>query len=145
VVIFIGDSQPLTDVDLDDVEIRLGIDLPSDFRSRYLRHNGGKPIPSCFAHDGDFYCVDRFLAMKTGNKDIGFEETYEMLRGMPEFPEGYIPFAIDEAGDFFLYSIKPESSGQILFNQSDYIGDQDRFVVLLCSSLDQLINSLTDI
>ena len=83
--------------------------------------------------------------MNTGDKGSSFERTYEILVGQtPEFPRGYIPFASDSSGDLFMYSLKPESFGNIMFNQEEYYGDEDRFVLFLAPTLREFINSLTE-
>ena len=43
-------EQPLTASDLDGLESRLKITLPSDYRAFLLKHNGGHPIPSRFKY-----------------------------------------------------------------------------------------------
>lgn len=62
----------------------------------------------------------------------------------PEFPRGHIPFAYDDTGDYFLYCVKPDSFGKIMFNQHEYFGDDDRFVVFLAPTLREFINSLSE-
>jgi SMI1 / KNR4 family (SUKH-1) len=63
-----------------------------------------------------------------------------MLVGTPEFPREYIPFAYDESGDYFLFSVRPDSFGKIMFN----FGDDDRFVLFLAPTLREFISSLTE-
>jgi len=83
--------------------------------------------------------------MRANDKNIGFEETYEdLVFSTPEFPKGFIPFAIDEAGDYFLYNVQPDKFGMIMFNQSDYVDDPERFIIRLCDNLTQFIGSLSD-
>jgi cell wall assembly regulator SMI1 len=138
-------ERPLTEKDLDDVEKYIGTKLPIDLRNHYLAHNGGHPTPSFFQGDDDLYDIYFFLPMKTGNKNIGFEEKYrDLALANPYFPKGYIPFATDEFGDYFLYDIRPGHFGEIAFNQSDYFGDERRFVVKLSDSFAKFIESLVD-
>ena len=145
-VVFEETASPLSEVDIKRVERRLGIRLPQDLKEHYLLHNGGRPRPRFFHKDGEAYGVDEFLSMNTGNKDSGFEETYVMMVDQtPEFPRGYIPFASDEGGELFLYSLKPDSFGNIMFNDSEYFGDDDRFVVFLAPTLREFINSLSEL
>lgn len=142
-VAFERTASPLSELDIKRVEHRLGIHLPQDLKGHYLLHNGGRPRPRFFIRDGEPYGVHGFLPMNTG--DESFEHSYVMLVDRtPEFPRGYIPFAYDEGGDYFLYSVKPESFGNIMFNQQEYYGDDDRFVLFLAPSLREFINSLTE-
>jgi hypothetical protein len=143
-VVFERTDSPLSEADIKRVERRLGIHLPKDLKQHYLRHNGGRPRPRFFIKDGEAYGVHYFLAMNT-SKTSSFEHSYEMLVGRtPEFPRGYIPFAYDEGGDYFLYSVKPASFGNIMFNSHEDFGDDDRFVVFLAPTLREFINSLTE-
>jgi hypothetical protein len=94
--------------------------------------------------DGEAYGVHYFLPMNTGDNS-SFEYSYATLVDRtPEFPRGYIPFAYDEGGDYFLYSVKPDSFGKIMFNQHEYFGDVDRYVVFLAPTLKEFINSLSE-
>ena len=141
-VIFEKTASPLSEVDIKRVERRLGIHLPKDLKEHYLLHNGGQPRPRSFVKDGEAYDVGHFLAMSTGERGLSFEDAYVMLVDQtPEFPRGYIPFAIDDGGNLFLYSLKPDSFGNIMFNQHEYYGDDDRFVVFLAPTLREFINS----
>lgn len=145
-VVFEKTASPLSELDIRRVERRLGIHLPQDLREHYLLHNGGSPRPGFFHKDGDAYGVGEFLTMNTenpGNKASSFEWTYVLLVDQtPEFPRGYIPFADDDTGgDLFLYSVKPDNFGSIMFYQHDCYED-DRRVLFLARSLKEFINSL---
>ena len=145
-VVFEDTVPPLSELDIKRVERRLGVHLPQDIKEHYLLHNGGSPRPKFFHKDGEAYDVRNFLPMNTGEKGSSFESTYEILVDQtPEFPRGYIPFATDEGGDHFMYSVKPESFGNIMFNQQHCYGDDDRFVVFLAPSLREFISSLSEL
>ena len=144
-VVFEKTASPLSVADIMRVERRLGVHLPQDLKEHYLLHNGGQPRPRFFLKDGEAYGVEEFLSMNTGVRGSSFERTYIILVVQtPEFPRGYIPFADDESGDHFMYSVKPDSFGNIMFNQHEYYGDDDRYVVFLASTLREFINSLTE-
>jgi cell wall assembly regulator SMI1 len=144
-VVFERTASPLSEVDIKRVERRLGVRLPQDLKEHYLLHNGGQPRPRFFVKDGEPYGVHEFLSMNTGARGSSFEKTYVILVDQtPEFPRGYIPFATDEGGDFFLYSVKPDSFGNIMFNSHEDYGDDDRFVVFLAPTLREFINSLSE-
>src|SRR5260221_405851 len=120
-VFFERTAPPLSELDIERVERGLGVRLPQDLKEHYLLHNGGTPRPRFFVKDGEAYDVDQFLSMNTGERGSSFERTYVMMVDQtPEFPRGYIPFADDSAGDFFMYSVNPESFGNIMFNQHEY-------------------------
>jgi cell wall assembly regulator SMI1 len=142
---FENTHRPLSERDLNDVERRIGARLPTDIRKHYLLYNGGCPNPRYFPSGGDLYGIQCFLAMNTLDENIGFEETYRDLVLLNEyFPIGYIPFAADESGDYFLYDIRPGHFGDIAFIQWDYFADESRFVVKLSDSWSKFIESLVD-
>ena len=146
-VVFEETASPLSELDIRRVERRLGVNLPQDLKEHYLLHNGGRPRPKFFVKDGEAYDVENFLPMNTDDEDaLTFEEAYVMLVDQtPEFPRGYIPFADDSGGDTFMYSVRPESYGHIAFNQHEYHGDDDRYIVFLAPTLKEFINSLTEL
>jgi cell wall assembly regulator SMI1 len=144
-VVFERTGSPLSEVDIRRVECRLGIRLPQDLKEHYLLHNGGRPRPRFFVKDGEAYGVDEFLIMNTDDKNLSFEDAYVMLVDQtPEFPRGYMPFADDAFGDHFMYSVRPDSFGNIMFNQHEYYGDDERYVLFLAPTLREFINSLTE-
>jgi cell wall assembly regulator SMI1 len=144
-IVFERTASPLSMADIMRVERRLGVHLPEDLKEHYLLHNGGQPRARFFVKDGEPYGVHQFLAMNTGGRTSSFEDAYAMLVGQtPEFPRGYIPFGYDESGDYYLYSVRPKSFGEIMFNESEYFGDENRFVVFLAPSLREFINCLSE-
>jgi hypothetical protein len=145
-VVFERTASPLSELDIKRVENRLGIRLPQDLKEHYLLHNGGRPRPRFFVKDGEAYDVDCFYSMNTGAKGSSFERTYVMMVDQtPEFPRGYIPFADTTGAGFFMYSVNPESFGSIMFNQPEYYGDDERYVLFLAPTLRAFIESLTEL
>ena len=134
----------LTESDLEAVEDQIGIALPSDLRAHYALFNGGKPIPNFFSKDNEWYEIQEFLPMRT-NRHSAFESTYDSLvKGNKFFPKQTIPFAADDSGDYFLYSLSKESFGHIFFNQHEYFSDPSRFIIFLSSSFSDFLRSLTE-
>jgi cell wall assembly regulator SMI1 len=145
-VVFERTAPPLSELDIKRVEKRLGVRLPQDLREHYELHNGGRPRPQFFLAYEDAYDVDNFFSMNTDAKGTSFEETYSLLVDKsPEFPWGYIPFADDSSGDLFVYSVRPESYGNIMFISHEDHEDPDRYVVFLAPTLKEFINSLTEL
>lgn len=145
-VTFERTDPPLSELDIKRVEKRLGIRLPQDLKEHYLLHNGGRPRPRFFVKDGEAYDVHQFLSMNTDDENSSFEGSYVMLVDQtPEFPRGCIPFAYDQGGDLFMYSVNPESFGNIMFMSHEDYEDDDRYVVFLAPTLKEFINSLTEL
>lgn len=145
-VVFENTASPLSELDIKRVEHFLGIRLPQDLKEHYLLYNGGTPCPEFFIKDGEAYDVKKFLPMNTRGEGLTFERSYVVLVDQtPEFPRGYIPFACDSAGDYFMYSVTPKSFGNIMFNSRAGYGDDDRFTFFLASTLREFIDSLTEL
>lgn len=144
-IVFRNTHPAITDADLDAVETRLGIVLPPDLRAFYLRNNGGTPEPAFFKAHDNFYNVEYFTAMNVKKTPESFEELFVMMvLKTPEFPRGYIPFAVDEADDFFLYSVRKMDYGSIWFARSDFYGDEDFDLVVLAPSLSAFLDGLCE-
>ena len=146
-VVFERTKPQLSELDIKRVENHLGIRLPQDLKEHYLRYNGGTPRPQFFPKDGDAYEVKKFLPMNIEDP-IGttFEDSYVMMvKQTPDFPRGCIPFADDPSGDMFLYSVRPESFGNIMFVSHEDYEDSDRYFVFLAPTLKQFIESLTEL
>ncbi len=140
---FESTGRPLDERDLDEVERAIGLKLPLDLRRHYLTQNGGRPTPNCFPHADEIFEIQIFLPMLIGDRNIGFEEAYkDLVESNDAFPRGFIPFAVDDTGDYFIYNINANHVGEICFNQSDYFGDEKRFVVKLSDSLAKFVDSL---
>jgi hypothetical protein len=144
-VTFSKTRQPPTQADLASVERRLGVILPADLKDHYLGHNGGRPAPRFIEKNGEWYGVHYFLPMANGDAEDSFEASYgDLVLDNPLFPGGVIPFAVDEGGDYFVYSARLESYGNILFVQSDYFEEPDRYVVFLSPSLEAFLGALAE-
>ncbi len=144
-VVFEGTAPPLSELDIKRVEHRLGVRLPEDIKQHYLLHNGGRPNPRFFVRNGEAYEVHEFFSMNPADDESSFERAYEILVGQtPEFPRGYVPFAGDSTGDVYIYSVRPESCGNIALCSHEDYEDHDRYVVFLAPTLREFINFFTE-
>jgi cell wall assembly regulator SMI1 len=142
---FIRTAPAISEREIEAMERQLNLKLPDDLKAHYLRYNGGRPTPRFFEKDDEWYGVHQFMTMIHGDRNTGFEATYsDLVLDNPLFPDGVIPFADDEGGDYFVYSVRPESYGQILFVQSDYFEDPDRYVVFLSPSFGEFLEALAE-
>ena len=136
------DCKPhVDDKELDEVEALLGIILPHDLRSHFLKYNGGKPKPEYFQVDDDFYMVRGFFSVKygiAGDPDLTFEKSYQRLSN--HIPEGLIPFADDAAGNLFCYSVNKESMHNIFFWEHEFYDDDDQGLRKLAPNLHVFLN-----
>lgn len=135
------DTAPsVTKGDLDHAEEVIGLRLPADLRQHYLAANGGRPVPNALIWNDEAYCVHEFIPVKHGRKGEFLEDVVLMSRD--HLPATAIPIAIDAGGDYFLYSVAPESMGSVWFYASDYFEDPCRAMVKLANSLCEFIDRL---
>ena len=107
---------PLQEVDIVGVERRLGIHLPSDYRSFLLTHNGGYPEPSVFTISrgvsGELGVVNRFYG-------IWKEKEYDLLSEVETFqgrmPANLLPIACDPGGNQICLSVSGSDRGKVYF------------------------------
>ncbi|GGZ15417.1 SMI1/KNR4 family protein [Novosphingobium colocasiae] len=140
---FENTSLAISEADIENFRKITGLEIPDDLKNHFLKYNGGRPIPSCFENDFDKFCIRSFLVIAHGDENCGLENTYLDLRSNDFFSSGYLPFAMDEGGDYFLYSMR-DDFGSIYFNQSEYYGDPDRFMIKLSDNFEKFLNSLKE-
>jgi hypothetical protein len=136
----VGAEGPVTEEELQRLEQRLSVEIPQELRQHYLRVNGGTPVPNAFVIGEDYYKVQEFLRVDEGD-DNGVEATFTDISSNDIYPSGFIPFAVDSSGDYFLCSLS-ESPGSIFFYQSDYYDDPERALVFLAPSFSNFIAQL---
>ena len=133
-----GQIQP---EDFEGVKERLGLPFPDDLAAHYLANNGGMPYPNAFLKEGEYFKINEFLPVKYGDPQATLEATFVDLAERDHFPRDMLPFAIDAAGDYFLYSLGAEA-GQIWFFQSDYYDDPERAMMFLAPSFHEFMSQL---
>jgi len=130
--------------DLDEVEARLGIVLPSDLRQHYLKYNGGSPVPSFYKSGDNYYWVRGFLPIKYGITDdpeLTLEAYYaDLVLDDPRIPEGLIPFADDPGGNMYCYGIGKANMHSISFWEHEFFDDPDQGLTVIASSLHEFLN-----
>lgn len=147
----IHDSRPaLTVLDIQKLEEKLDISLPSDYRSFLLSYNGGKPDPAAFPlpenpvdthamvdwfyciHDGDPYDLETFLNIMT-----------------TRIPNGLLPIAIDPGGNQICIQVVGDERGKIYFwdheeepfhDPQDYDG-----TLLIANNFSEFLDSFTEL
>lgn len=140
---FENTSPVIGEADAENFRKITGVEIPDDLKNHFLKYNGGRPIPSCFENDVDKFCIRSFLVIAYGDENYSLESTYLDLKSNDLFPSGYLPFAMDEGGDYFLYSMRNDF-GSIYFNQSEYYEEPDRFMIKLSDNFGKFLNSLKD-
>lgn len=129
-------GTPINEIDLCDLEAKLGIPLPSQLRSYYLRWNGGIPFPSSIPMNKSVWVR---LHWKPGTEAArvgpatGFEGLYKINSSIPgtdflstwndfkhRIPHDCLCFARDPGGSQFLIGIKEHNLGKIYLWERSY-------------------------
>jgi hypothetical protein len=115
----VNHGRILTERDLQDVEGRLGIQFPMDYRAFLLKQNGGEPdSPTAFSvtyEDGDIADVDivRFLSVDSSEDDL--VSIIEFHRNVLGLPGSLVPIAEAFCEDYLLVCVSGEAKGRIFF------------------------------
>ncbi len=99
-------EKSISDVDLDAFESFLGSTLPADFRTHYLKYNGGVPARVWWdSLDEHAPCmVTEFKSINTGKHNIA---TFtQKLRDKGVLPPHFLPFAGGESGSCFCLDLQ---------------------------------------
>lgn len=149
-VSFSNPGEKLTIADVSNFESELGFALPKDFKSFYLRTNGGSPDLDCWPIQDDYepIMIFSFLSMKYDRGDKGtLEGTY--FKGVRKgyLPQNLVPFATDCGNNY----ICVDSEGKVYFYATDAWMDgvsmeenMKRNKRFLCESFSEFIDSLVE-
>ena len=125
-MIFHETSDAITSEEISNIEDRLKINFPEEFKEHYLKDNGGYPERDSYPWtDSSSTTVNTFLSMKYegfGN----LENTYiNLILDKKYLPKEILPFAIDDGGNFFCISSRSEDYGAIYYcNNDEYENDE---------------------
>jgi hypothetical protein len=145
---FLEVSKKLVEPNLKEVEEQLGITFTDEFKEHYLKYNGGYPLKSflLWPDDGAKTRINHFFSIKYD----GFsrlETAYENLFITEQIlPEGFLPFAVDDGGDYFCISTLPQYFNQVFFfDMHHYDPDRiDGYITFISASFREFIENLVD-
>jgi hypothetical protein len=129
--IFLETSSSITKEEIIEVASKLDIKLSDEFINHYTQYNGGYPIRRFYKWpDGASTRIDHFFSIKYEGF-THFEEAYNDLFIIEQvLPLGYVPFAVDDGGNFFCFSVLPSNYNSVFYaamyhysseNPSDYL------------------------
>jgi hypothetical protein len=100
---------------LNEFEVSIHTQLPSEYRDFLLQHNGGKPIPSFFwiiPHE-DGSSVNQFYGLYNEPEYLSIK----IFIGKERYgiPESMLPIGDDGVGNYICMGISIENYGHILF------------------------------
>ncbi|MFA6245827.1 MAG: SMI1/KNR4 family protein [Mucilaginibacter sp.] len=145
---FLEVSKKLEETDLKEAEEQLGISFTNEFKEHYLKYNGGYPVKSFFLwpDDGAKTRINHFFSIKYDGFSR-FETAYENLFITEQIlPQGFLPFAVDDGGDYFCISILPQFFNQVFFFDMHHYdpGWIEEYVTLISESFKGFIDNLVD-
>ena len=133
--------------DLDRIEQKFHVKIPADVREHCLAYNGGYPEKPIFTDEnGNEYSVDLFIPVRDGKKRP-MEKTLELLRADDGvIPEWLIPFAEEDGGNLFCFSVRESDLGAIYYydHEFEYGEDPEEHITWLSEAITAFINALTE-
>ena len=133
--------------DLDRIEQKYHVKIPSEIREHCLAYNGGYPEKPVFTDkNGNEYSVDLFIPVRDGKKRP-MEKTLELLRADDDvIPDWLIPFAEEDGGNLFCFSVRESDFGAIYYydHEFEYGEDPEEHITWLSESITAFINALTE-
>lgn len=140
---FLDLAPQISEEYLQQLEKKYSFIMPSMVKKHVLKYNGGYPEKNVFiGKDGERYSVAYFIPIKY--EDYHLEKVLDLLRDNEIFPEWLIPFADDDGGNFFCYSLRNSEIGAIYYysHEFDYGEDPENQGTYLSSSFDAFIDAL---
>lgn len=143
-ILDVEESATLNDIRM--IENKFGFTMPKDFVNHYLKYNGGYPEKNVFVDDkNNRYAVDYFIPIKSSN-GLDLKETLRLLNDENIKPNWLIPFADEEGGNLFCYSLHENELGAIYYynHEFEYGDNPEEHVKYLAKSLIIFIESLIE-
>ena len=133
----------ILETDLQELEKRFNFKFPSSISDYYLLYNGGYPEKSLYIGNDKDYVVDYFIPVKN-EKGQSLFSILPLLNDEKIKPKWLIPFADEEGGNLFCFSISEKDNGAIYYynHEFEYGENPENHIMYLSESLPDFINSL---
>lgn len=112
-------DSPVTEFDIEALEVDIGFKFPVEFKDLYLEFNGGSPSREFWAEDENFepIRVEDFKSISRVGVSDGLDTKYiggcyRVMQEKNVLPRQLVPFANDEAGNFICIE---KGSGRIVY------------------------------
>ncbi|MBI3511845.1 MAG: SMI1/KNR4 family protein [Bacteroidetes bacterium] len=135
---FTGVKEPVSDVDLQETEVKLNFIFPPEFREHYLNFNGGSPDKYLYKHYDSIFVVQQFLSVKYGRDT--FDSAFSNLREL--IPHHLIPFAFDPGGNYYCFSTDKADFASIYFWDHENYDDPHSGTIQISNSLTDFLSKL---
>lgn len=137
-------NRPVDEATIKRIEKRLKITFPEEIRQHYLTFNGGVPARTWFENDDFDTLFGEFLPIVHGRRGDTVETVCEDLcieqKVIPRF---LVPFAADQGGDYFCFSVKADEPGAIYFFNGEHYDEPDA-CIRVADSLREFIEGLKE-
>jgi hypothetical protein len=142
----LGTKENILEADLQVLEKIFNFIFPASFKNHYLLYNGGYPEKGLHVgNDYNEYVVDYFIPVKNENGRSLFS-ILPLLNDEKIKPSWLIPFADEEGGNLFCFSISEKDNGAIYYynHEFEYGDNPENHIVYLAQSLPNFINNLVE-
>lgn len=116
-------GSPVSPDKVREIEQRLGVELPAEYRSFLLASNGGEPSPGWFHYgidDGDWAEVTQFWS--TERMESETQRLHKYLEGFDDHPKQgvpcYVAIGTVSQEDVLVISVSPRDHGVVFWNAS---------------------------
>lgn len=110
-------GPPLLPEDIRDLETRLRVALPEEFKEFLLKYNGGRPTPDAFPFEGlennPYGAIQVFFRIGGPIESSTFDWNMHIMEG--RLPAGLFPIACDGGGDLICLSLSGDDAGAVVF------------------------------
>lgn len=144
-MIFLKVSESIDLLDIEKIEKDFDVYFSDDFKTHYLKYNGGYPEKDKFIwNDNSTTTINTFFSIKYigfGN----FESTYKDLVIKKEYlPKGIFPFATDDGGNFFCISFRSVDFNNIYYCNNDNYDEKnnEKHLIFINSSFNNFLSGL---
>jgi cell wall assembly regulator SMI1 len=138
-------QKKLTEHDIKEVEQKIDLEFPKDFKDFYLKENGGIPEKSYFYRDDPIWGyiqLNVFYSMKFHLETLDMpllEDRYLDFAKRNVIPTHYLPFANDHGGNQFCLDTRNEDVVIIFLDLGEVNEDSISF---LTNGFGTFVNSL---
>lgn len=129
---------PVTEDDIKEAQIFLGMKMPCSLKNLFKTANGGKPSRTMIIQeDQEDLIFDSLLNVKKGT-DESLYILYPLVRNL--LPETLIPFGLDPFGNIFCIHSSDQNDDEIFLFLHD--ADINKNMIYISRSLKNFINLL---
>jgi cell wall assembly regulator SMI1 len=147
---FLGCARQLTEFDISELEQKIEIKLPCEYRDFLLECNNGSPEPYCFPIEncpqcGKFGWLHLFFGIDSMFETYNIENNYQVYKN--RIPSDCLPIAMDPGGNIICLAISGPNAGYVWFGYHNFENPEADHsnCYKIANSFDEFINSFCEI